>query len=304
VVVFTASYFLFNYLLQQFIYQKIKVIYKNIYRTKTQSAMFKGGRRVKDSDPIEEVSKEVISWMRDNRLEIDRLKEQAGFRREFLGNVGHELKTPIQSIQGYIHTLLDGALEDEKVNRLFLEKAGKGVDRLVELVDDLTSINDFETKGINLEYETFDLAELADEVFDIVRQKGEDKKITFGFKKLSEKTFNVNADRNRIRQVLINLLVNAVKYGKKNGEVRVGFYDIDQNVLVEVTDDGIGIEEEHLPRLFERFYRTDSGRSRDRGGSGLGLSIVKHIIEAHDQTVNVRSTLGKGSTFGFTLQKS
>ncbi len=297
------SFFLFSYLLQQFIYKKIKLIYKNIYRFKTQTVKRKGVLKDRDVDPIEEVSKEVVNWMRDNQLEISQLKEQAEFRREFIGNVGHELKTPIQSIQGYIHTLLDGALEDKKVNRLFLEKAGKGVDRLVELVDDLTSISEFENKGINLELEVFDIAELAREVVEMVGQIAKEKDISFGYKKTSSKTFDVYADRNRIRQVFVNLIVNAIKYGNEGGKVTVGFYDIDQNVLIEVSDNGSGIEKEHLPRLFERFYRTDAGRSRDKGGSGLGLSIVKHIIEAHDQTVNVRSELGEGSTFGFTLKK-
>lgn len=254
-------------------------------------------------DPIAEVSKEVMDWMRENQKEVNLLKEQADFRREFLGNVSHELKTPIQSIQGYVHTLLDGALEDKKVNRVFLEKAGKGVDRLVELVSDLTAISEYESKEIQLNFKKYDIAEQVKEVFEMVEQLAINKKITLSLKKDAAKPFMVYADKPRIERVLINLIVNAIKYGNVKGHVKVGFYDLDKNILIEVTDNGDGIEKEHLPRLFERFYRTDLGRSRELGGSGLGLSIVKHIIEAHKQTINVRSEMGKGSTFGFTLKK-
>lgn len=303
-VCFTAGYFLFYYLLQQFIYRKIKLIYKNIYRFKTQNPKGVIKKKKGDNDPIAEVSKEVLEWMRSNQKEIQTLRDQANFRREFLGNVSHELKTPIQSIQGYIHTLLDGALEDKKVNRTFLKKANKGVDRLVDLVDDLTSISEFESKEIQLDITQFDIETLVHEVFEITEQMAKEKKISFGLKQGSENSFVVQADENRIRQVLVNLIVNAIKYGKEGGTVRVGFYDMDKNVLIEVSDDGDGIAEEHLPRLFERFYRTDKGRSRNEGGTGLGLAIVKHIIEAHKQTINVRSSIGKGSTFGFTLKKA
>lgn len=303
VVVFGAGFFLFNYLLQQFIYRKIKLIYKNIYRFKTQEPKLQKKSREESKDPIAEVSKEVMDWMRENQKEVNLLKEQADFRREFLGNVSHELKTPIQSIQGYVHTLLDGALEDKKVNRVFLEKAGKGVDRLVELVSDLTAISEFESKEIHLDYKKYDIAEQVKVVFEMVEHLAVKKHISLGFKKDAAKPFIIYADKPRIERVLINLVVNAIKYGKENGHVKVGFYDLDKNILIEVSDNGEGIAKEHLPRLFERFYRTDLGRSRELGGSGLGLSIVKHIVEAHQQTINVRSEVGEGSTFGFTLQK-
>ncbi len=302
VVVFLASFLLFNYLLKQFIYRKIQLIYKNIHRFKTESPTI---NQVLDNnqDPIAEVGKEVMDWMKENRREVNQLKEQANYRREFLGNVSHELKTPIQSIQGYIHTLLDGALEDKKVNRVFLNKASNGVDRLVELVDDLTSISQFESNAVNLDFQKFDVIALVNEVFEIVERQAEEKNVSLSIKKQSPKIAFVLADRSKIRQVLINLIVNAIKYGKKKGYVVVGLYDMDKNLLLEVSDDGEGIAEEHLPRLFERFYRTDKGRSRNEGGSGLGLSIAKHIMEAHRQTINVRSTVGKGSTFAITLKK-
>lgn len=304
IISFGASFLLFNFLLKQFIFRKIKLIYKNIHRFKTQSPSVNQVLEKANQDPIEEVSKEVMDWMKENRREINQLKEQATYRREFLGNVSHELKTPIQSIQGYIHTLLDGALEDKKVNRFFLTKASKGVDRLVELVDDLTSIAEFESNAVNLDFQKFDIIALVTEVFEIVERQAEEKNVSLKLKKQNPKSAFVVADRNKIRQVLINLIVNAIKYGKKKGYVLVGLYDMDKNLLLEISDDGEGIAKEHLPRLFERFYRTDKGRSRNEGGSGLGLSITKHIMEAHRQTINVRSTVGEGSAFGITLKKA
>lgn len=303
VVVLGSCYFIFIYLLREFIYNKIKLIYKNIYRFKTNDSSKLKALSNNSSDPIESVSKEVLDWMKENRKEVNQLKEQENFRRDFLGNVSHELKTPIQSIQGYIHTLLDGALEDKKVNRLFLTKAGNSTDRLIELVDELTSISALEGNNAPLDIVEFDLLDLCNEVIELTENKAKAKGINILYKQKNPKNQRVSADKAKIRQVLVNLIVNAIKYGKEGGKVVISFYDMDKNFLVEVTDDGFGIAEEHLPRLFERFYRTDKGRSRDQGGSGLGLAIVKHIIEAHKQTINVRSTVGIGSTFGFTLKK-
>jgi two-component system phosphate regulon sensor histidine kinase PhoR len=302
-VVLGICYLVFNYLLQEFVYNKIKLIYKSIYRFKTHNPKELKALDKNINDPIETVSKEVLAWMLENRKEIDQLQKQENFRREFLGNVSHELKTPIQSIQGYIHTLLDGALEDKKVNRLFLTKASKSTERLIELVDELTSISELEGDKSPLDIELFDLVKLTEEVLEMVENLAKDKNVAIHFKKQNPKIVIVEADKSKIRQVLVNLVVNAIKYGKSGGQILIGYYDMDKNILTEISDDGEGIAEEHLPRLFERFYRTDSGRSRDQGGSGLGLAIVKHIIEAHKQTINVRSTLGVGSTFGFTLKK-
>lgn len=300
--VLLCCYFILYYLLKEFIYNRIKVIYKSIYRFKTQYSSDLKNLNLKNEDPLERVSREVVDWMQNNREEVNKLTDQANYRRDFLGNVSHELKTPIQSIQGYIHTLLDGALEDKKVNRLFLTKASNSTDRLIELVDDLTKITALEGKQIELNLEKFDMVELCDEVLELVENKAKKKDAVIRYKK-NPKSVMVEADRAKIRQVLVNLVVNALKYGKSGGEVLIGFYDMDKNILTEITDEGDGIAEEHIPRLFERFYRTDKGRSREQGGSGLGLAIVKHIIEAHKQTVNVRSTIGMGSTFGFSLKK-
>ncbi|PCJ64081.1 MAG: two-component sensor histidine kinase [Bacteroidetes bacterium] len=302
IVVLTLCFFIFNYLVREFIYDKIKLIYRSIYRFKTHDPKELKALDKKLNDPIEAVSKEVLSWMVENRKEVAELKEQENYRRDFLGNVSHELKTPIHNIQGYIHTLLDGALNDESVNQLFLSKAAKSSDRLVELVNDLTRIGHLEGES-SLTIEKIDLVKLAHEVLEMVEQQAQEKEIKIKFKKQNARIVTVQADRARIRQVMVNLMVNAIKYGKKGGKVTVGFYDLDQNILTEITDNGEGIAEEHLSRLFERFYRTDRGRSRNEGGSGLGLAIVKHIIEAHKQTINVRSTVGVGSTFGFTLKK-
>ena len=303
VVVLCVCFLVFNYLLQAFIYNKIKLIYKSIYRFKTHDENELRALDKYNNDPIETVSNEVLDWMLKNRKEVDQLKEQENYRHEFLGNVSHELKTPIQSIQGYIHTLLDGALEDKKVNHLFLTKASNSTERLIELVDELTSISRLEGDKPPLDIELFDVVKLADEVIEMLENQAKEKKIAVRFKKKNTKVLLVEGDKAKVRQVLINLVVNAIKYGKNEGKVLIGFYDMDKSILTEISDNGEGIAEEHLPRLFERFYRTDKGRSRDQGGSGLGLAIVKHIIEAHKQTINVRSTIGIGSTFGFTLKK-
>ena len=302
VLVFAVCYFIFSYLLKEFIHDRIKLIYKNIYKFKTQGSKSYGAFKKNEADPIGAVSKEVVEWMIENRKEVNELKEQENFRREFLGNVSHELKTPIQTIQGYIHTLLDGALDDKNVNSLFLNKAAKSADRLAELVTDLTSISALENRGL-LKTESVDLVKLTLDVFEMLEIRAKEKDISLKIAKHNPKEVLVEADKAKIHQVLVNLIVNAIKYGKVGGSIRVKFFDMDKNILTEIADDGEGIAEEHLPRLFERFYRTDAGRSRDQGGSGLGLAIVKHIIEAHNQTINVRSTIGIGSTFGFTLKK-
>lgn len=302
-VVLVLCYFTFNLILNRFIYDKIKTIYRNIYQFKTNQDQDLLDKYKNESDSLEAVSKDVLKWMEENRKEVNDLRELESYITEFLGNVSHELKTPIQSIQGYIHTLLDGALEDEKVNELFLIKASNGTKRLIELVDELTDINVLQGKNPPLDYEKFDIVKLTEEVFELVENKAVKQKVSLKFQQQNPKQVIVNGDIAKIRQVLINLIVNAIKYGKEDGSVQVGFFDMDENILIEVSDDGQGIGEEHLPRLFERFYRTDKGRSRDQGGNGLGLAIVKHIVEAHHQIINVRSTPGIGSTFGFTLQK-
>ncbi len=301
-VTFVFSYFIFLYAIELFIYRKIKLVYKNIHSLKVRRL----DPRPSDfdmSDPINEMEKEVRRWAEDESKEIEQLRTMERYRKEFLGNVSHELKTPIFNIQGYINTLIDGAVDDPEVSIRFLKKAAKSTDRIASLVEDLESISQIESGFMTMEMEEFDINELIHDVFESLSMRASEKNIRIDFKEGCDVPFMVEADKDRIRQVIVNLIVNSIKYGKENGFTLVGLYDMDENVLVEISDNGIGIEEEHLPRLFERFYRVDKSRSRDAGGTGLGLAIAKHIIEAHNQTINVRSTKGVGTTFGFTLKK-
>lgn len=302
VLVFLISYFLFLYAIEVFIYRKIKLVYKNIHSLKVR----KLDPKISDInmlDPINEMEREVRDWAADKTSEIEQLRTMERYRKEFLGNVSHELKTPIFNIQGYVNTLIDGAWEDPEVLIHFLKKAAKSTDRIASLVDDLEAISQLESGFLTMELEVFNINDLIHDIFDSLDFRAKEKNIKLSIKDGCDVPFIVEADKDRIRQVIINLIVNSIKYGKVDGHTFVGLYDMDENILIEITDDGIGIDEEHLPRLFERFYRVDKSRSRDGGGTGLGLSIVKHIIEAHDQTINVRSTKEVGTTFAFTLKK-
>ncbi|MFZ4799541.1 MAG: sensor histidine kinase [Bacteroidia bacterium] len=298
------SFFLFFYTLEFFIYRKIKLIYKTIHSLKTQKYDAVLENFSWEKDPIFEMSKEVINWARDKKMEIDQLKKVADFRKEFLGNVSHELKTPIFSIQGYLHTLLDGAIYDEEVNTKFLKKAAKSTDRLSDLVADLLEISSLESGELQMNLDRFDINLLTKDVYEQFEVKAKEKGISLLIKEGCNKPFFVLADKYRIRTVLVNLVSNSIKYGKENGVTSASYYVMGDNILIEIADTGEGVNQEYLPRIFERFYRVDKSRSRNNeaGGTGLGLAIVKHIIEAHHQTVNVRSTIGKGTTFGFTLK--
>ncbi|MEL6922865.1 MAG: ATP-binding protein [Bacteroidota bacterium] len=300
VLCFATSYFVILFFLEKFIYRKIKLIYKTIHRSK----LSKKEKIDLNSDIIDEVEKEVVDWATDQQKEIDALKSLENYRREFLGNISHELKTPIFNIQGYLLTLLDGGLYDKKINESYLNRAAKNVERLQTIVEDLDSISKLESGRLVLEMQDFGIRQLTDEVFEDLEMLANEKNINLTFKEGAAVDFRVKADRESIRQVMTNLVTNSVKYGKENGYTKVSFYDMDKYILIEVADDGIGISKEHLNHVFDRFYRVDKSRSRQQGGSGLGLSIVKHIIEAHQQTINVRSVQGLGSTFGFTLAKA
>lgn len=255
-------------------------------------------------DVLGNVNKEVVHWAEDRMAEIEDLKEKESFRKEFVGNVAHELKTPIFSIQGYILTLLEGAMEDPEFNKKFLMKAAKSVERMTRIVEDLDTITQFESGNLKLDLQKTDILELCKEVIEIRDQEADNKNITIGFDKQHDKPIYVLADGFRIGQVMTNLITNSIKYGKEGGKTTISFFDLGDQLLIEVEDDGPGITEEHIPRLFERFYRVDKSRSRHQGGTGLGLAICKHIIEAHKQSIDVRSEVGKGSVFSFTLQKA
>jgi len=303
VAIFLIAYAIILNYLRRYIYRKIKLIYKTIHKHKVSTDVKSSGVDM-DQPIIEEVEQEVANWAEQQREEINRYKSFAEYRRRYVGDISHELKTPIFNIQGYLHTLLDGGLEDATISRPFLEKAAKNLQRLQTIVDDLSAISRLETGDLILDKDVFDIKDLATEVVEDLEMKSREFKIELKFKDGANQSFNVLADRENIRQVLTNLINNSINYGQPGGVTKVGFYDMDDYILIEIADNGIGIAEKHLPHVFDRFYRVDKSRSRDRGGSGLGLAIVKHIIEAHGQTINVRSTIGLGSTFGFTLEKA
>lgn len=288
--------------IERFIYQKVRIIYKNIHRFKSTKERAKDLRM--NEDVMEKVQQDVMDWAQERVQEISQLKEQENFRKEFIGNLAHELKTPVFNIQGYILTLLEGALEDPDHNRKFLIKAAKNVDRMAGLIDDLDVITKIEGGSLELELRQFNLTSLVTDVMDQLEQRAKRAGIEVEFVDENRRNVEVIGDAPKIEQVVTNLISNSLRYGEEGGRTEVRFYDMDEQVLVEVADDGIGMSEEHLPRIFERFYRVDKSRSRNAGGSGLGLSIVKHIIEAHGQSISVRSTPGKGSTFAFTMQKA
>lgn len=301
-IVFTAVFLVFYYTVEKFIYRKIKLVYKNIHELKSTKGIA-DEKMTMSSDVISEVNNEVLEWAKERSSEIELLIKQADYRKEFLGNVSHELKTPIMSIQGYLETLSDGGIRDESINNLYIEKALKNVERMIMIIDDLVNISMLESGELKLDLKKFDVCELTKEVYESLEIQAKHSNITLAIKEGCDHVYNVKADEKLIREVLVNLISNAIKYGKDGGYIHAGFYNMGENILIEIADNGTGISKEHLNRVFERFFRIEKSRSRDMGGTGLGLAIVKHIVEAHDQTVNVRSTIGEGSTFGFTLKR-
>lgn len=299
---YVVVYFLVQKSIDKFLYKRIKLIYKNIHTLKTSSAAV--DQIDTNADVIGSVNKEVTEWANDSRKEIDSLKKQEAFRKEFIGNLAHELKTPLFSIQGYLHTLLEGGLYDENINENYLKRTDKNVDRLIDLVNDLDDISKIESGTMKLKFSTFSVSDMANEIMQQVQDASVDKNINISVKTSLKKVPEVWADQKKVSQVLYNLVMNSIKYGNEGGHTTIKFHDMDEHVLVEVKDDGIGISEDHLPRIFERFYRIDSSRSRHVGGSGLGLAIVKHILDAHQESINVRSGVDEGTTFSFTLKKA
>ncbi|RZK22408.1 MAG: sensor histidine kinase [Flavobacterium sp.] len=302
-VSFFTSFIVFYYLLEKYIYSKVVLIYKMIHNLKLGKDLKDALGEYVSSDPINDVEQEVKEWAGAKKREIDVLKKQEQFRREFLSNVSHEFKTPLFAIQGYIETLQDCIVDDPEMATKFLKKAANNVDRLSYLINDLDSISKLESGEIPINYQKFDFVGLAKEVMEGLEDNAKNKNIKLSFKEKYTSPAYVKADREKIRQVMINLVQNSLKYGKPNGSTAIKIFELHDQYLIEVTDDGIGIEEKHLARLFERFYRIDSHRSREEGGTGLGLAIVKHILEAHQQIISVRSTLQIGTTFAFTLEK-
>ena len=302
VIIFGGAYLLISFVLERFIYRKIKLIYKFIYQTKATKKEETYYKYILPKKSIDDVREDVEAWATENEKELELLRQNEQFRREFLQNLSHEFKTPVFAIQGYVDTLLTGALANPDVNKKFLEKTANNVARLTNLLNDLDEISSLERGELLLYKQNFVIQELVKDIFESLSIKAEKNNIHCSIKKGCESPLTVFADKEKIRQVLTNLFENSIRYGKKDGNIIASIYKTDgKHILIEISDDGIGINERHLPRLFERFYRTDEGRSIDVSGSGLGLAICKHIIEAHGQTIHVRSKENVGTTVGFTL---
>ena len=300
--IFVALALFSLYTIKSYVAYKLKPIYSIVLSRDVHTNEIFSELRDKR---VENIGEELTAWADTNDKEIARLKETEHFRKQYLGNVAHELKTPIFNIQGYISTLLDGGLEDELINRKFLERAEKSIDRLINIVNDLDTISKLESNMNRLDMEKFDIVALAKEIAEQAEMEADKKEIKISVKGAENlpSPFWVLADKHFIGQVFVNLIINSIRYGKQGGATRIRFRDMLDKILVEIEDNGQGIGKEDLPRVFERFYRTDKGRSREQGGTGLGLAICKHIVEAHGERITVRSEPGVGSTFSFTLKK-
>ncbi len=302
-VVFVVFAFLALLIIRKYVAYKLKPIYSIVFSRDVHTREI--DNELKDKH-VENISDELTAWADTNDREIARLKETEQFRKQYLGNVAHELKTPIFNIQGYISTLLDGGLEDDLINRKYLERTEKSIDRLINIVNDLDTIAKLESDMTQMKREPFDVVALTREIADQLEMEASKKRIAITVKGSENlpSAFWVMADKHYIGQVLVNLLINSIRYGKEEGATKVRFRDMLDKILIEVEDNGVGIAREDIPRVFQRFYRTDRGRSREQGGTGLGLAIVKHIVEAHGERITLRSELGQGSTFSFALQKA
>ena len=298
-ICYVICFMIIQYRVERFIYRRVKKIYDDLTILESTSLI-----KQPITTDMATLTEEIDKFARDKKLEIETLKVREEYRKEFLGNVSHELKTPLFTVQGYILTLLDGAMEDERIRKKYLMRASKGVERLIYIVRDLDMITKLEVGDLSLKIEEFNIVEVIQSVFDLLEMKAAKKKISLMFDMDYKKPIIVKADKERIQQVLTNLIVNSIKYGKEKGTTEVSVENLIKNkVIVRVTDNGEGISKVNLRRLFERFFRVDKSGSRREGGSGLGLSIVKHIIEAHDEKIYVESELGVGSEFSFTLEK-
>ncbi len=302
IITLIMSYIIITLLFEKFVFRKIKLIYKFISESKDS---LKNVQNFGDqSTSLEQVNQTVLDWATSTEKEISTLKSLAQYRKKYVGDISHELKTPLFAIQGYLHTLLEGGLYDENINRKYLSSALKNTDRLQTIVDDLELISQMESQAEELELADFNIKDLVDEVFSDLELMAKESEIDLIYKQGADRGFMVNADKEKIRHVLINLINNSIKYGRRGGLTKISFYDVEEVVLIEISDNGIGIQVEDMKHVFDRFYRADKSRSQTIKGTGLGLSIVKHIIEAHKQKITIRSTYGKGSTFGFTLKKA
>lgn len=301
-LLFTGTWFFFRYTLDKFIYSRIRLIYKSIYNVKTRKT--DRPRVQQNRTNLENVEQEVAHWGEEKQKEIERLQQLEEYRKDFIGNVSHELKTPLFNVQGYVSTLIEGGLDDPRINKEYLRRTEVSVERLIKIVEDLSEIAQLESGRLILNKVRFDIVAVTKEAAEMSERQAHAMGIELVINQPGKPLW-VYADRDKIRQVLTNIIDNSFRYGiEKGGRTKISFFDMDENILVEVTDNGIGIDQDDLPRVFERFFRTSRGREITNKGKGLGLAIVKHIIEAHQQTINVRSTVGVGTTFGFTLRKA
>jgi two-component system phosphate regulon sensor histidine kinase PhoR len=299
-ICYITSFLIIQNRVEKFIYKRIKKMYDDV--SLLEEFDFSRGHITTD---LKTLTEDVERFARDKKLEIETLKIRENYRKEFIGNVSHELKTPLFTVQSYLLTLLDGAMKDKTVRKKYLKNANKAVERLIYIVKDLDMISQFETGGLQLVKEDFNVIKLVQNVFEFLEIKAAKKNISLTFDIDYLDPVMVHADKERIQQVLSNLIENSIKYGKAFGTTEVSVeYIIKRKVIIRITDNGEGIEKEHIPRIFERFYRVDKSGSRKVGGSGLGLSIVKHIVEAHKEKIYVESQIGVGSEFSFTLEKS
>ncbi|WP_288984264.1 ATP-binding protein [uncultured Flavobacterium sp.] len=294
------SFFVLQYRVEYFIYKRVKKIYDDV--SLLENANFRNQPITTDMATL---TSEVQKFARDKKLEIESLKIREEYRREFLGNVSHELKTPLFTVQGYLLTLLDGAMDDKHIRKKYLQRAEKGVERLIYIVNDLDMITKLEMDTLGLEISEFNIVDVIQNVLDLLEMRASKKNILLTFDMKYVRPIKVVADLEKIQQVITNLVENSIKYGKENGTTEVSIEDfVNNKVIVKVSDNGEGVEKQHIPRLFERFYRVDKSGARSEGGSGLGLAIVKHIIERHNEKINVESKFRKGSEFSFTLEKA
>ena len=296
---FIVTLLIFQYSIRKYIFKRVEKIYKDIMILESKTNPV---QNIPISADMDFLTSEISKYAKLKKQEVQLFQAREEFRKEFVGNVAHELKTPLFTVQGYISTLLDGAMSDSEVLKKYLKRADKGVDRLIYIVQDLDMITKIEFGESKLETSNFDVLELIRNVFEELEMKAVKKNIALSLENSGHTKLMVHADRERIQQVLTNLVVNSIKYGHNNGTTEVSVEPLgDYKVVVRVTDNGEGIEEKHILRLFERFYRVDKSGARTEGGSGLGLSIVKHIIDAHQENIFVDSKYGIGSEFSFTL---
>jgi len=301
---FLPSFFLINYALEMLIFAEIKKMRKTIQKLKLRDFSISKKSLLESTNPIKTMNDDIFVYVANKQKEIEELRRMEQFRREFIADVSHELKTPVFSAQGFIHTLLEGAINDEKVREKFLIKASKNLDRLNALVNDLVSLSQLESGATTMDLEKVNLTEIVTDVFERLEKMARDRDVTLKIKSAKSDDVFVIADRQRIDQVMVNLISNAVKYNNEGGRVVVSLEEEKKQIQISVRDNGPGIPQEHIARIFERFYRVDKSRSRESGGTGLGLAIVKHILNAHGTTITVASRVGKGTEFSFRLSKA